>query len=271
MRVALDARVLARVAKEGYIIDNKGPETVRYLHINTSFKPLDDIRVRKAIAHAVNPADLKAFFGSASTVSDVLIPPTYFGAAKAEDVPADGKWGYDPDLAKRLLAEAGHGSGLDLSTIITEREDYSQMMVLIQQQLQSVGINLQLNKVDHAFFHAEIVKKKYPLVLHGDLSFPNAEIFLNRFFRSDAIRNFSTTQDLELDNLLNQIATALTLDEKRKLLIQAQQRVMPDYRVVPTVYLRQPLVRSKKVDLGYELKSSLALEYRYGWKSKKTA
>ena len=110
-----------------------------------------------------------------------------------------------------------------------------------------------------------------PLVLHGDLSFPNAEIFLNRFFRSDAIRNFSRTQDAELDKFLDRIAATTTLEERRKLLVEAQQKVVPQYRVIPTTYTYQPLVRNKNVDLGYELKSSLSLEYRYGWKSRKTA
>ena len=220
MRGALDAQLIERVARQGFIVDKKGPETVWYLHINTSVKPLDDIRVRKAIAHAINPADLRAFLGPVATISDVLIPPSYFGAAKAEELPADGKWGYDPAKAKQLLGEAGHGSGINLSMIITERDDYRQMMVLMQEHLKRVGINLELNKVDHAFYHAQIVKNVNPLVLHGDLSFPNSEIFLNRFFRSDAVRNFSRTQDPALDKFLDQIAAATTLEEKRKLLVR---------------------------------------------------
>ncbi len=271
MRGALDAQLLARMERQGFVIDRKGPETVWYLHINSTVKPLDDIRVRKAIAAAINPADLRAFLGPVATVADVLIPPSYFGAAKAEELPAEGKWGYDPNKAKQLLAEAGVGSGFDLSMIITERDDYRQMMVLMQEHLKRVGINLELNKVDHAFYHAQIVKHVNPLILHGDLSFPNAEIFLNRFYRSDAVRNFSRTQDPDLDKLLDRIAAATTLDEKRKLLVEAQQKVVTQYRIVPTTYTFQPLIRNKKVDLGYELKNSLSLEYRYGWRSRVTS
>lgn len=270
MRGALDAQLIDRVARQGFIVDKKGPETVWYLHVNTSVKPLDDLRVRKAIAHAINPADLRALLGPVSTISDVLIPPSYFGAAKADEIPADGRWGYDPAKAKALLAEAGLASGFNLSMIITERDDYRQMMVLMQEHLKRVGINVELNKVDHAFYHAQIVKNVNPLILHGDLSFPNSEIFLNRFFRSDAVRNFSRTQDADLDKFLDRIAAATTLDEKRKLLIEAQQRVTPQYRVIPTTYTFQPLIRTKNVDLGYELKNSLSLEYRYGWRSRKT-
>lgn len=271
MRAALDAQLLDRMQRQGFVLDKKGPETIWWLNINTSVKPLDDVRVRQAIAHAINPADLKAFLGSVATISNVLIPPGYFGAASADQLPEDGRWGYDPQRAKQLLAAAGHANGFDLSMIITERDDYRQMMLLMQEHLKRVGINVALNKVDHAYYHAQIVKYVNPLVLYGDLSFPNAEIFMNRFFRSDAVRNFSRMADPEVDRMLDAIAGATTLDEKKQKLIQAQQKVVTQYRVVPTTYTYQPLVRNKRVDLGYELKSSLSLEYRYGWKSHLTA
>ena len=51
------------------------------------------------------------------------------------------------------------------------------------------------------------------------------------------------------------------------LLVQAQQKAVTQFRIIPTTYTYQPLVRNKRVDLGYDLKSSLSLEYRYGWKS----
>lgn len=271
MRAAIDADLLQRLKRESFIIDQQGPETVWWLNINTAVKPLDDLRVRQAIAHAINPADLRAFLGQVATVSDVLIPPDYFGAATVAELPDNGRWTYDPGKSKQLLSEAGLGSGFDLSMIITQRDDYRQMMVLMQQQLKRVGINVTLNLVDHAYYHSQIVKYVNPLVLYGDLSFPNAEIFMNRFFRSDAVRNFSRMRDPAVDALLDRIAAAATLDDKHRLLVQAQQMVTPQFRVVPTTYTHQPLVRNKRVDLGYVLKSSLSLEYRYGWKSHLTA
>ena len=74
MRGALDAQLLDRMEKQGFVLDKKGPETVWYLHINTSVKPLDDIRVRKAIAHAINPADLRTFLGPVATISERADP-----------------------------------------------------------------------------------------------------------------------------------------------------------------------------------------------------
>ena len=73
-----------------------------------------------------------------------------------------------------------------------------------------------------------------------------------------------------MDKLLDTIGASTSLEERRKLLVQAQQKAVTQFRIVPTTYTAQPLVRNKQVDLGYELKNSLSLEYRYGWKSRKS-
>ena len=263
MRAAIDGQLLDRITKQGFLIDNKGPEILWWLHINTRMPPLNDIRVRQAIAHAINPADMKLMLGPVATISTPMIPPSYFGAATPDEIPAGARWGYDPAKAKQLLAEAGQGKGFKLSMIISERDDYAQMMVLMQEQLQQVGIDLALTKVDHSFYHSQIVKYVNPLVLYGDLAYPNSEILLNRAFRSTAIRNFSGWQSPEFDAQMQRVAGASDLKQRRELLVDAQRQAAAQFLMVPTTYTGQPLVRNKRVDLGYQLKSSLALEYRF--------
>ena len=102
--------------------------------------------------------------------------------------------------------------GLKLSMIITERDDYRQMMVLMQDQLKRVGVDVELNKVDHAFYHSQIVKHVNPLILFGDISYPNTEILLTRAFRTGATRNFSGFSDPAFDELLDKIAASPSLD-----------------------------------------------------------
>jgi peptide/nickel transport system substrate-binding protein len=191
-----------------------------------------------------------------------MIGPDYFGAAKPEDFPAEDQWNYDPDKAKSLLAQAGQ-SGLKLSMIISERDDYRQMMVLMQEQLKRVGIDLTLNRVDHAFYHSQIVKHVNPLILFGDITYPNSEIILMRAFRNGALRNFSGLNSATFEGLMDRVAASPHLDERKTLLVQAQQEVAKHSVLIPTIFSGQPLVRLKRVQLGYVLKSSLALEYRY--------
>ena len=264
MRASIDARLLEQLEQQGFIIDQQGPEVHWWLHLNTAMEPLDNILVRMAIAHAVNPDDLAVFLGPVATASDTLIAPSYFGAARRADLPENARWQHDPEKARALLAEAGYPDGFDLSMIITERDDYRQMMILIQEQLKQVGINLELNLVDHSHYHSQIVEYVNPLVMFGDIGYPNAEVLLSRSFKTGALRNFARWSSPEFDALLDEVARTSDLDERAELLVAAQKLVAEAFILLPTTFTTQPLVRHKRVDLGYDLKQSLVLEYRFG-------
>ena len=101
MRASIDARLLEQLEQQGFIIDQQGPEVHWWLHLNTAMEPLDNILVRMAIAHAVNPDDLAVFLGPVATASDTLIAPSYFGAAQRADLPENARWQHDPEKARR--------------------------------------------------------------------------------------------------------------------------------------------------------------------------
>lgn len=99
---------------------NLGPQlreipslAMTYMGIDTRSKPFDDIRVRQALGAAVDwerVVGLAAFGGQVPAHS--MVPPGIPGAG-------DGNWlpAHDPDLARRLLAEAGYPGGAGLPTI----------------------------------------------------------------------------------------------------------------------------------------------------------
>jgi len=264
MRPPVDGRLIDRLDRKGLIIDTFGPEINWWFHMNTEVPPLNDIRVRKAISYAIDRKEIQAFIGlKLSDIADALIAPTYFGAAKREELPAEAPLEYNPDKARKLLAEAGYPNGFKLSMIITKRDDYRQQMIIIQEHLKKVGIEVELNQVDHTHYHSQIVKKVNPLVLFGDIAYPNSEIFLVRFFKSKVPRNFANWNNPEFDALMEKVAKSPTFDERRKLLIEAQRMVASEFLFVPTNFCKAVLVRSPKIDLGYDLRSSLALNYRY--------
>ena len=82
---------------------------VGYLAFNTTKKPFDDVRVRKAISMAINKqAIIDAVYLSAGVAAKNPIPPSMWSYNDAvKDDP------YDPEAAKKLLAEAGFPNGLE--------------------------------------------------------------------------------------------------------------------------------------------------------------
>ena len=90
-----------------------------YLAFNYKITEFQDLKVRQAIAHAINRQGLvENFYGKYGEVAKNLLPPLVWGHNDAiED------WAYDPELSKKLLAEAGFPDGLKEVTIAEDLKD----------------------------------------------------------------------------------------------------------------------------------------------------
>ncbi|HEV2757039.1 MAG TPA: ABC transporter substrate-binding protein [Actinomycetota bacterium] len=84
---------------------------VGYVGMNQAQKPLDDIEVRKAIAHAINRQEVvDAYYAGQGEVAKQFMPPALFGYA--DDVT---EYEYDPDKAKKILTDAGYDLPVEIS------------------------------------------------------------------------------------------------------------------------------------------------------------
>jgi peptide/nickel transport system substrate-binding protein len=99
----VDPADVERLRGEGYAILERPAFNVGYLGFNTAKPPLDNLKIRQAIAHAVNrEAIVQANYPPGSEVATQFMPPELFGWA--EDVPT---YEYDVAKAKQLIAESG--------------------------------------------------------------------------------------------------------------------------------------------------------------------
>jgi peptide/nickel transport system substrate-binding protein len=90
-----------------------------YLAFNYKIKEFQDIKVREAVAHAIDKNGLISnFFGKYGTVATNLLPPGMLGH---NDAIKD--WAFDPALSKSLLAEAGFPNGLSEVTVAEDVKD----------------------------------------------------------------------------------------------------------------------------------------------------
>jgi dipeptide transport system substrate-binding protein len=118
---------------------------IAYVAFNTQKKPFDDARVRIAVNEAIDKkAILEAVYQGAGQPAKNLIPPTLWSY---NDAIEDYK--YDPDAAKKLLAEAGLPDGFetDLWAMPVSRPynpDGKRIAELIQSDLSKVGIKAKI-------------------------------------------------------------------------------------------------------------------------------
>lgn len=241
----------------GIKVDTPGLPEIWWLFLNESSKPLDDIRVRQAIAHAVNRAGLIAFRGEAShRTARSVVPAAHAGFTA--DVPL---LPFDLARARALLAEAGFPNGVTLKVVNTNRASLREVIEVIQSQLRQARINLDIELVDHAAYHARIRKNESQVVLYGANRFPVADTTLTQFFHSrstvgtpTAVTNFSHCKvaDAEID------AARVAPDPRRQdeLWKAAQQKILKDVCAVPLMEVLYTWARRDRVDYGYELRDT---------------
>ncbi|MDE2481883.1 MAG: peptide ABC transporter substrate-binding protein [bacterium] len=132
------------------------------MQINTSHAPLNDVRVRQALAYAVDKANLvkTTMYGQETLATEDL--PNWMWAFD----PSVRSLPFDPAKAKALLEQAGYtpgpggmmqkgGTPLSL-LLVTNNSDitYKQLAVQIQEQLQHVGIQAQIKLFPGAQLYA---------------------------------------------------------------------------------------------------------------------
>ncbi|MEE9515965.1 MAG: ABC transporter substrate-binding protein [Candidatus Adiutricales bacterium] len=133
------------------------------LRFNLAKGPSKDIRVRKAVSHAI---DRKA-----------LIVGTQFGLARIASGPfPEDHWchnpelkpiTYDPELSKKLLAEAGYPKGLTLKGYMGDTSTSVNVTEAIKAMLNKVGINWQVDSLDAAARSDRMKNLDYDLASGG--------------------------------------------------------------------------------------------------------
>jgi peptide/nickel transport system substrate-binding protein len=121
---------------------------VEYVGFNTKKKPLDDVKVRKAISHAIErEAIIKGVYNNVGTLANVAMSPKVYG--HSEDVkPYD----YDLNEAKNLLKEAGFENGLELTLLTSDRKERINMAEVIQSQLKGIGVNVEIQVMEYGAY-----------------------------------------------------------------------------------------------------------------------
>lgn len=225
MVAAGEADIAPQITAE--VADNKATdfsylnsETV-YLRIDSQDAPTNDLRVRQALNAAI---EREAFIGTVlpegTELAVAMVPPTTLGWNPNLSPPA-----FDPELAKKLLAEA-KADGVDTSLpieVVARTENFpnvTEVAEALVQMLNEVGFNATLRMVEVAE-HEQYYSKPYPestgtrLVLaqhdnsRGDPAF-------SMFFKYDSKGTQSGVNDPKVDDLIAR-ASAATGDERAAL------------------------------------------------------
>ena len=251
----------------GIKIDSHGPGEVTTIYFNTSIPPMDDIRVRTAVTHALNRKDFLDIY-DADSAGPVFSPvPVDFlpgGLTKSEVEQFGINDEENLPKAKSLLLEAGYPNGLKLELVGSEKRIYSNYYQILKKQLARIGIDCIIKILPHSEMHKTIRKNPRPIVIYTAWR-PNADVFLTRFFHSNSILITGKKPDTNFSNygLIDKLikGARIEIDPKKQISLwqQAQIRILNDKVAYPVIYAIMNTPRRSYVDYGHSLKTSMAL------------
>ena len=256
----------------GIEIDSINSSETIIAHFNMTVKPLNLLKVRQAIAYAMNRKEFVAVYGaklSQPIYSIVPVGRMIAGLTREEVAKEDLLYEYNLSKAKKLLAEAGYPNGFSLDVFTSKSATYKRAYELVQAQLRRIGIDLKLSVVDHSAFHARIRQNLNPIVFYACMR-PNPDVFLTQFYYSDsivvtgkkAITNFSHVGEVDadgdgkidsVDDLI--VGARLGSDPNKQVALwkEAQLELLRKMVSYPLITVGYIFARNPKVDWGFEL------------------
>lgn len=205
-------------------------ERVGYLRLNPGKPGLDDVRLRRAIAHAIDKELIvEGLLGGFDMPVGQMLSPAHFGWVEGiEGVP------YDPAEARRLIAELGEAATRPFSFATAPVFD-QRIVQALQQMLADVGLNVQIELTDMSTYLSRV---RSPRDQAPDMSFgrwscacQDADGVLHPLLHADS--SWSAVRDPAFDAPLD--AARVTLDEGERLehYRAVHERVVAEVPLVP--------------------------------------
>ncbi len=174
---------------------------VAFVQINSSKAPFDDVRIRKALAMAVDREDYNEVINKGLfTIASGPFGPGSVGYLEDAGFPSQ-----DIEESKRLIAEYEADKG-PLPTITyqaTPGTVNQQVAVYLQQAYQAVGVNLELATVQQDKLIDNAISGEYDIM--GFRNYPGGDPdSLYVWWKSDSPVNFGRINDPEIDRLLDE-------------------------------------------------------------------
>src|SRR5258706_377745 len=219
--------------------------------------PFRDLRVRQAVSRAINRAAIaeRLMDGAALPASNLVSPPVF---GYASDLRPDA---YDPEGAKRLLADAGYPDGfaMTLSAPNNRYVNDEQIAQAVAQMLARVGMRVRVKTMPTNVYLSKGVNGDFPFARLGWGSFSGdppmrAVVAPANPDKGFGAFNWSGYSNKAVDGLLERAFASV--DEKRReaLVRDAMRLAMRDYAVIPlhhqmaTWAMKKPLVYAPRTD-----------------------
>ncbi len=231
--------------------------SVSFIAMNLKQEPFDDAKVRQALNYAIDKREI-----ATEVLEDLVVPakgiippgfPSYNPDLRGYE--------YDPEKAKRLLAESKYGGDLENfpPVVISVAGNFGASVGLdLQAMLKTwqdvLGIEAEIQQTEWATFLQDVHKKRFQMfTLAWSADYPDPQNFLDIMFHSQSDNNWMNYDNREVDSLLE--AARVEQDQKARFeqYNRIEQLIVDDAPWVPLWHSTERKVLIKPEVKGYHL------------------
>jgi peptide/nickel transport system substrate-binding protein len=217
-------------------------QIIRQLEFNNrkTDGPFADVKVRQAITHAIDYDGLLqgVFGGTAERVYGPLTSNNWAFDPKMKELAPK----YDPEMAKKLLAEAKvDPASLNLTLYSFQGSLWGAVATFVQANLADIGINATIQQTEFPALRALQTAGQFDVALDGRQPWyndPDAHITIGYLSSlADTAMTFRMPEDKALDDLILKAQQTADMEARKQLYFQVQEEIM---KKVPAAYLFSP-------------------------------
>ena len=230
-------------------VDEFSGSNIQYLGFNTESAPFDSVKVRQAVAHAIDREGMiRDLLAGMAKPADSILPVDSWAYAKGAQYP------YDPEKAKQLLTESGYQGQLvkfKFSAGTAAVRDYAQV---IQDSLTKIGMNVEIETVDFNTLITQLGQGQFQMTTARWVGGNQDPIFLRDLFSSAYFpdkrvggRNRSRYTNTEFDRIIEEAVNTTDKTKAKELYARAQQIVADELPLLPLWYPSNIVITTRRI------------------------
>jgi ABC-type transport system substrate-binding protein len=227
------------------------------LSFNLAKPPMDNVNLRLAVAHAINPDAINraVYFNRAIPAKSGMWPP--------------GAWAFDPSVprptysvakAKEYLAKGRKPGGFEMDAVMWRSDVHTPTAEIVRAQLGAIGIKLNLK-----VYETTVATEKFyyggdaPLFLTSWSRYPEPEWVASLIYRSDGYYNAGKVKDDRLDALIDSGVAVADIAQRKPIYRKIDEIVLGEAIMVPLLY---------GVTYAAAQKTVMGVDDVFGWDAK---
>lgn len=224
---------------------------IQYLQFNTESAPLNKVKLRQAIAYAIDREKIiNELLSGQATIAHSILP------VESWAYNAGTKYTFDQAKARQLLQESGYKGETIKFKLSAGNAAFSQYSQVIQNSLKDLGINVEIETVEPNVMRQQVAQGQFQMNTGIWVGGNQDPIFLHDLFTTQKIPsektkvaccNRSRYSNPEVDKLVNEAFNSTDREQAKASYVKAQDIISQEVPMFPLWYPANMVVANKRI------------------------